>query len=410
MPVVDNSITLEVKVGTFFTLSTIMEGPTKAAGAPAIPKSVPSMPLPYTHDFESPTPGQEAPWWSDQIGAWEVHYETGKAGNKVMKQMVPELPIGWSDHGSNGPMTLVGMREWQDLTVAASFQLPAGSPKNASGCVGSRVDQMWNDGIVLCVSADGSYCLSVGGPKLGSTPQGAIYKTGKAAALVPSAFSRISLTTVGTTASGSVDGVSLFKDVAIRSLDSGFAAMGSGDWYPIMFDNVSITQAGKGWAPKSPCPLAKAGAPLYARACASNGLTVDDEGFDLLADWGLRHIASGLCVSAASATKGAELSLATCDPTDLKQAFKNDYTRIRNTVGPFTLKAGDGKLKLAGNVDGTVTVSSFWPDTKAGAAAEAAAGAWSTWSYFPNSKQMRNQYVANLKLGYPMCLATCSRN
>jgi hypothetical protein len=26
----------------------------------------------------------------------------------VLKQMVPALPIGWSDHGSNGPMTLIG--------------------------------------------------------------------------------------------------------------------------------------------------------------------------------------------------------------------------------------------------------------------------------------------------------------
>jgi hypothetical protein len=59
-------------------------------------------------------------------------------GNKVMRMMVPELPIGWSDHGSNGPMTLIGMREWQDVTVSAHFKLPAknpagkGTPRTAS--------------------------------------------------------------------------------------------------------------------------------------------------------------------------------------------------------------------------------------------------------------------------------------
>ena len=29
--------------------------------------------------------------------------------------MVGELPIGWSDQGTRGPMTLIGMREWQDI-------------------------------------------------------------------------------------------------------------------------------------------------------------------------------------------------------------------------------------------------------------------------------------------------------
>lgn len=28
--------------------------------------------------------------------------------------------------------------------------------------------------------------------------------------------------------------------------------------------------------------------------------------------------------------------------------------------------------------------------------------------YFPNTNQLRNQYVANEKLGYPMCLSTCA--
>lgn len=36
-------------------------------------------------------------------------------GKKSLKQMVGELPIGWSDQGTRGPMTLIGMREWQDI-------------------------------------------------------------------------------------------------------------------------------------------------------------------------------------------------------------------------------------------------------------------------------------------------------
>ena len=31
---------------------------------------------------------------------------------------VPSLPIGWSDHGSRGPVTVIGQRELQDVTSA----------------------------------------------------------------------------------------------------------------------------------------------------------------------------------------------------------------------------------------------------------------------------------------------------
>ena len=34
-------------------------------------------------------------------------------------------------------------------------------------------------------------------------------------------------------------------------------------------------------------------------------------------------------------------------------------------------------------------------------------GDWNTWTYFPNTNQIRNQYVANPALGYPMCLSAC---
>lgn len=52
-------------------------------------------------------------WFADQIGAFEIHPSVD--GKKSLKQMVGELPIGWSDQGTRGPMTLIGMREWQDI-------------------------------------------------------------------------------------------------------------------------------------------------------------------------------------------------------------------------------------------------------------------------------------------------------
>ena len=42
--------------------------------------------------------------------------------------------------GSNGPMTLIGMREWQDISVSVDFRLPVAA---AAACVATRVEQFW---------------------------------------------------------------------------------------------------------------------------------------------------------------------------------------------------------------------------------------------------------------------------
>eukprot|EP01051_Picozoa_sp_SAG22_P010732 SAG22_NODE_982_length_6164_cov_32.072218_5_plen_59_part_00 len=54
-------------------------------------------------------------------------------------------------------MTLIGMREWADLTIKVSYKLPTAVPTGVpAACLGSRVDQMWRNGIVLCVDATGA--------------------------------------------------------------------------------------------------------------------------------------------------------------------------------------------------------------------------------------------------------------
>ncbi|CAE8624763.1 unnamed protein product, partial [Polarella glacialis] len=403
--------TIEVKVGAFYTISTIQEGPTKGVPATPIPASQPSMPLPYSDDYEGYKVSQEGKWWSDQIGAFEVHYESGSAGNKVMRQMVPQLPIGWSDHGSNGPVSLMGMREWQDITLEASFKLPQDSGDKMA-CLGSRVDQSWNNGIVLCVSASGAWRLSVGGPKLGGIPSGQVYASGQVAALPGETMSCLSLTTVRQSATGSLAlgpckskstspraPLPLFTDVAIRGLDAGFAALGASDWVAVEFDDVSIHAAGDRWQPRGGCAAAAAGAAVKARPCETNGLAAEDQTFDLIADWGIRHLKSGLCVSASSLTAGSGFVLAECHPDSASQQLRNDYTRVRNENSPFVLRGSSGELVLAGAKDGSVTTEP--QHTKA------AEGSWNSWAYFPNTRQLRNQYVAIISLGYPMCLSAC---
>ena len=144
----DGSFTLNIPVGAMITVSTV-SGAVK--GSPSkIPDSVPQFPLPYQDDFQGYPVSSEAKYFADQIGAFEIHPST--IGTRmVMRQMVPQLPIGWSDHGSNGPMTLIGMLEWQDIKIETMFHTPESTPLNTSACVGTRADQMWKQGIIFCV-------------------------------------------------------------------------------------------------------------------------------------------------------------------------------------------------------------------------------------------------------------------
>jgi len=298
---------------------------------------------------------------------------------------------------------LIGMREWQDIAISASFSLP-GSGANLSACLGTRVDQMWANGIVLCISAQGNYTLSVGGPSLGGSPQGQVYLTGTLAALAPGVWHNMSLATVAGIASAHVNGRLLFDHQSVRDIDTGFAAIGANDWFPIMFDNVRIETAGSHWTPPTPeRPVPKVGDALHGRRCAANGLIAEDQHFQLLPDWGIRHPSSGLCVSASSGADVTSLTLAECNPRDSLQQFRNDYTRIRDTTQPLTVKIGEALLLLTGNVNGDVSVA---PKNKLGGANTwQPKQYWQAWSYFPNTKQLRNQYTADTKLGYPMCLS-----
>merc|ERR1712217_138371 len=189
-------------------------------------------------------------------------------------------------------------------------------------------------------------------------------------------------------AHGSLDGKSLLSDVQVRGLDAGFAAIGANGWFPIEYRNLSISQAERGWEAPSSCPLAKVGSVLGVRPCARNGQTSKDQEWSLLPSYQLQHQPTRLCATASAA---GNVTLQECDYADQAQLFVNDYTRIRNTVTSLTVASSN--QPLAGVLTGQVSVGK--------------SGDWKSWSYFPNTAQLRNQYVADMKLGYPMCLAAC---
>ncbi|XP_065185004.1 galactocerebrosidase-like [Sycon ciliatum] len=394
--VVHNRFTLTIEVGDYFTITTLNVG--KKGTVDSIPESQPRFPLPYSDSFDNTFESQEAPFFADQIGAFEVHpASVGAAEHKnVMRQMVPQLPIGWSDHGSRGPMTVIGMREWQDLTVTVDFLFPANAPADTAACVATRSDQMWNNGIVFCVDSAGKYNLTTAGPFLishTSQPVNPTLHNGVLQGFSANSWHQLSLTTIGGKATGSLDSKVLFNNSPVRDIDTGFVAMGTNGWTAVEFDNVRIGEAGTKWSPPAAaaCAAPKSGAVLSARNCTRNGLASADQMFLLVPDYSIQHVPSGLCVTAQKIAAGGDLTLQPCSGSS-DQTFVNDYTNIRNRLEPMHMQS----LVLAGSTKGAVSLQ-----------AEHASGVWSYWSYFPNTQQLRNQYTARTQLGYPMCLSAC---
>eukprot|EP00943_MAST-04B_sp_MAST-4B-sp1_P006216 g6216.t1 len=405
----DGTFKLQINVGDVFTLSTINDATKGSFPLSSHPKSVPGFPLPYTDNFQSYEENGEAKYFADQIGAFEIHPATLPIhGQKwSMKQMVPLLPIGWSDHGSNGPMTLIGMLEWQDISVETSFYFPLSAFQNTSACVATRVDQMWLQGIVLCVEASAKWTLTIGGPKLGgSFDEKNIIKKGVATAVGFNSWHTITLMTQNDTASGKLDNVEIFSDVPIRNIDNGFAALGTNQWHPIEFGFIRISKFGHGWSKNN---LNKSnyniGDMVNVTDCPSNGVATDSTSFLLRPDWLVEHIASGLCLEASSEANGAIFTLQHCIPGKVLQELRNDYTNIRNNLRPLTLggyKKLGKVLKLQAELqNGKVSLCDYACSLKRKSTASLS---WENWVYYPNTNQLRNQYTSMPKLGYPKCL------
>jgi len=293
------------------------------------------------------------------------------------------------------------MREWQDVYISAKFKLPphqGSDPQLYAACVAARVNQMWNNVVVLCIDSSGTWNLTDKGPALHPGSRAPLpLLAGKAhSAVGTGVWHSLSLAVQPSgnpdrdVASGLLDSEVLFANKAIRNLDTGFGAIGANRWFPIEYRNVSITRAPSGWETPKGCSSRRSvsgDAELTVEPCSRNGLISAYQQWTLLPSYQLLHTPSQKCASATSAGK---VILAKCDSTDEAQLFRNDYTMIRNSVRPMTV----GDKTLVGFKSGKVSLGQK--------------GDWNAWSYFPNTGQLRNQYDTDLDLGYPLCLSTCA--
>jgi hypothetical protein len=117
---------------------------------------------------------------------------------------------------------------------------------------------------------------------------------------------------------------------------------------------------------------------VSTRSCATNGITTDDQAFELVPQtFQIRHIATKLCVTASSGKVGAALTLQTCNFTAPLQAWFNDYSNIHHGDCSMTLQRYN--LSLGASMDGevaTVTPGTFNRTT------------WGKWTYVGHFNQI----------------------
>ena len=206
----------------------------------------------YSDDFDRYNISSEAAYWNDMAGSWEI-IEAGVldkiARGKVMRQMVPTAPI-FGIRTEVRPLSMIGEKNWGDtnLTIDAMVE------RQGDGVYIGLNFQGLTSGPGYFVAVRGSRwstALSISdvGSNTSSTQSGAL-PTGSD--LSPGSWRRLSLSIVDGKASGSIDGHTLFADIAAKSA-TGFGVMGTIDYTVAQFDNLYLKASYTG-PPPSPSP------------------------------------------------------------------------------------------------------------------------------------------------------------
>ena len=424
IPVVDGRFTLPVNLGDYITVSTIRGAANHGSFSTPVPPAQPRSPIPVVDNFDTTPLSQQPRLWSQMTGSFETQTDPANASNVVLRQMSTQVSVdNWRGRFNMMPATVVGMREWQDVSISTRFRLPAGPasgtvypgtpwpPANPNACVGTRNDWTMSAGVVLCVSGSGQWNFTYGGGAQYVQP---IVSGRLSVAPAAGEWHVLNLTTEGTSASATVDGTSLFTNLAIRDIDSGFASLGTSGFFATDFDDVAVVPVGPNWDP-NPTPPAGClpsvvaagdgggrhgpslvGHMLSTRGCQSNGIAAPDQNWYLLPDWRVQHAASSLCAEAASAAAGSTVSLQACNASNPLQLWKNDYSNIHHGSVPLTLE-GPGMV-LVGGLDG---------DVRTRPAAWKSPGDWTTWTFFDSTGQLRSQRTPRGPIP-AKCLALCT--
>ena len=384
-------ITLKVEVGGIFTV-TNQPGVGNKGQSTEHYESDASFPLPYLDNFnEYECDNCYAKYLSDQMGAFEIQAVVGPDYElkKRLVQMTPELPVTWwQEQVDRGPVSVVGMTEWEDVEASISFALP---DKSTAACISTRTDQFWERGVTLCANSSHWYA-SYGGANLTGFDPSADNAIAYGGNTIDNSEHTMVLSTLGQHVDGYIDNNHVLSE-SIRAGDSGFVAIGASAYSAVQYQTIQIKPIGEHWvAPSRSSPKNSLSLALSFGQCTPNGLSHDSEWFDLTANWQLRHLPSGLCVTAFPCgddsltchSGSSSLLLAYCQHDFPPQQFRHPYTLIRNGRDEFPLSNQLGDL--CATKDGIVSL-----EFEKSCAGETSSY-FSKWALYPNTHQLRNAF------------------
>lgn len=195
-----------------------------------------SLGLPYADNFDRYSVGQEAQYFSDQNGSFEIAACGGGRSGNCLRQMSPTAPINW-DNPSN-PYTLLGDLSWQNYTVSSDVLLEQAGSVELMGRVGTQqgFSPANINAYYLSVSNTGSWSI------LKNTTGGTVttLASGSVAALGINSWHHLALTFNGSNISAQIDGNTV-TTISDSSYSSGQVGLALGGWQNAQFDNFSVT-------------------------------------------------------------------------------------------------------------------------------------------------------------------------
>jgi len=225
---VNGQFTLSLDLDSVWTVSTLTGQKKGSHPTPPPPSAFPGS---YSDNFEAYIVGQEANYFMDQTGVWEIYKGTTSL---VMRQQIIQSPIVWCGE-SVRPISLIGDFSESDtvLTIDALIET------NGTVGVGARVQQggcgnNYAAGYFFDISDKGTWTLAKGSTTLkqGTTTFSA------------NKFYTISMSTNSSNICVTIN-KALVACIDDTAYSNGFVSIGTG-WNYAQFDNFNLLRTGAG--------------------------------------------------------------------------------------------------------------------------------------------------------------------
>jgi hypothetical protein len=231
----NGSYSLTLQPGYVYTLTT-----TTGQGKGTIGSPPPAaLGLPYAENFEGYAIGQEARYFADQNGAFEIAASGGGRSGQCLRQMAPLAPITWD--GGGNPYTIMGNLDWTDYTVTSDVLLEQAGSVQIMGRVNTQqpFTPAHINAYYLQVSNAGAWSI------LKNTTGGTLstLNSGTVSALGTNTWHTLALTFQGSTITAKIDGTTV-GSASDSSYAAGQVGLGVNGWQNVQFDNFSITTSG----------------------------------------------------------------------------------------------------------------------------------------------------------------------